>query len=172
VKPAVRPAGSRAGSPRPLARVLAATALALAALFSLLAPTLQARAAEQSASIGIVKTVRGEAWVIAAGMPTAASPGARLTQGSIVRTGAAGAIGMTLKDGTILALGPESELLLDDFQFAPASGALSLAIALVRGTLEFVSGAIARLRPEAVRIQTPSATLGVRGTRFLVKVEQ
>ena len=152
--------------------MLAATALALAAVFALLAPATQARAAEQGSSIGIVKTIRGEAWLIAAGAQTAAAPGARLTQGTIVRTGAAGAIGMTLKDGTILALGPDSELLLDGFQFAPASGALSLVIALVRGTLEFVSGTIARLRPEAVSIQTPSATLGVRGTRFLVKVEQ
>jgi hypothetical protein len=151
---------------------LAAAALALVAVIALLAPATQTRAAEQGASIGIVKAVRGEAWVIAAGTQVAAAPGARLTQGAIVRTGAAGAIGMTLKDGTILALGPESELLLDDFQFAPAGGALSLVIALVRGTLEFVSGAIARLRPEAVSIQTPSATLGVRGTRFLVKVEQ
>ncbi len=151
---------------------MATAVLALAAFFALLAPAVQARAGEPGASIGIVKTVRGEAWLVAEGTQAAAAPGTRLTRGAIVRTGATGAIGMTLKDGTILALGPESELLLDDFQYAPASGALSLVIALVRGTLEFVSGAIARLRPEAVSIQTPSATLGVRGTRFLVKVEQ
>lgn len=151
--------------------MLAGVALALAAFITLLGPSVPARAAEPGASIGIVKTVRGEAWVIVEGVQAAAAPGARLTRGCIVRTGAAGAMGMTLKDGTILALGPESELLLDDFEFAPASGALRLVIGLVRGTLEFVSGAIARLRPESVSIQTPSATLGVRGTRFLLKVE-
>jgi hypothetical protein len=145
---------------------------AIAALLALAAPAGRARAAEPVPSIGIVKTVKGEAWVIADGVQAAATPGTPLTKGCIVRTGPAGTIGMTLKDDTVLAMGPGSELLFDDFQFSPASGALGLVLGMVRGTLEYVSGAIARLRPESVSIQTPSATLGVRGTRFLLKVAE
>ena len=155
-----------------LARLAFVVLAALAALAALLAPASQAGASEESATIGVVKTVQGEAWVATQGVQAVATPGTRLTRGSVVRTGASGAIGMTLKDGTILALGADSELVLDDFRYAPASGAFGLVIGMVRGTLEFVSGAIARLRPESVRVQTPSATLGVRGTHFLVKVEQ
>ncbi len=146
--------------------------VALVALAALVSPAGQAGAAETSATIGVVKTVQGEAWVATQGVQAAATPGTRLTRGCVVRTGASGAIGMTLKDGTILALGADSELVLDDYQYAPASGAFGLVIGMVRGSLEFVSGAIARLRPESVRVQTPSATLGVRGTHFLVKVEE
>ena len=149
-----------------------AAAIAFAALLGLAALAAPARAAEPGQSIGIVKTVDGDAWVVADGDRTPATPGTPLVRGCVVRTGPTGAVGMMLKDNTVLAIGPNSELLLDDFRYAPASGALGLVIGMLRGTLEYVSGGIARLRPESVSIQTPSATLGVRGTRFLLKVDE
>jgi len=147
-------------------------ACALLVAFALIDAVL---AEDRTESIGLVKTVQGPAWVLGgtAGASAApAAPGTPLYVGSVLRTGPNGAIGASLKDNTLLSLGAESELALDDYRFQPARGALGLVARIKRGTLEFVSGTIARLRPEAVEVKTPTGTLGVRGTRFLVKVEE
>lgn len=145
-------------------------AVALALTLWALAPV-QARAAGNGGeSVGLVKTVRGEAWVESDGRSEAAVPGTRIHAASVIRTGGGdSAVGVALKDNTLISLGPGAELSVDEFRFAPASGALALVVRLARGSVEFVSGAIARLRPEAVIVNTPTASLGVRGTRFLVR---
>ncbi|HRD34461.1 MAG TPA: FecR family protein [Rhodocyclaceae bacterium] len=120
--------------------------------------------------IGFVKTVAGEVTVVGKRGTVAATPGVPLELGDIVRTRADGRVGLTLKDDTVLSLGPNSELSLTEFTYAPARGELGLGARLSSGTLQFISGVIARLKPESVSIATPNATIGVRGTRFVVKV--
>jgi hypothetical protein len=80
-------------------------------------------------------------------------------------------MGVVLRDDTKLSLGPESEIQISSFAFAPAEGRLALVAKFAHGVLAFVSGRIAKLSPDAVRIETPVAILGVRGTQFLAKVE-
>jgi hypothetical protein len=77
-----------------------------------------------------------------------------------------------LKDDSLLSLGPNSEVVVDQFLFTPAEGKLALVTRMVKGTAVFFSGVIAKLSPQSVRIETPNATIGVRGTRFLVKVDE
>jgi hypothetical protein len=77
-----------------------------------------------------------------------------------------------LKDDTSLSLGPNSVVVVDQFLFAPAEGKLSLVTRMVQGTAVYISGIIAKLSPQSVRLETPNATIGTRGTRFLVKVDE
>lgn len=128
-------------------------------------------AASQQDAIGFVKTVAGQVVITGKTGPVAASPGSPLELGDIIRTRDDGRIGLTLKDDTVLSLGPNSELSIDEFIYAPARDELSLGARLSNGTLHFISGVIARLKPESVSIMTPNATIGVRGTRFVVKAE-
>ena len=67
--------------------------------------------------------------------------------------------------------GPNSEMSIESFLFNPADKQLSFITRLIRGTFSFISGQIAKLAPKKVILQTPDATLGVRGTKFLVKVD-
>lgn len=127
--------------------------------------------ASTEAPIGFVKTVSGEVTVTGKTGLVMAAPGVALELGDIIRTRADGRTGITLKDDTVLSLGPNSELSLDEFTYAPARDELSLGARLNNGTLQFISGVIARLKPESVTISTPNATIGVRGTRFVVKAE-
>jgi len=122
--------------------------------------------------IGQVKTVGGTAWVVTGAANVPAAPGTPVYVGSVLRTGPKASLGVALRDNTLLSLGGESELALDEFRFAPARTSLGLVARIGRGTLEFVSGMIAKLRPESVQVKTPTGTLGVRGTRFLVKVDE
>lgn len=121
--------------------------------------------------VGHVKTVSGEASVVSDGQRIAAQPGTPLKLGDVIRTGSTGSLGMTLKDNTMLSLGPSTTFTLEEFLFAPAKGDLLLGGAIAAGSLHYVSGAIARLKPEAVKIKTPSGIIGVRGTRFVAVVK-
>lgn len=125
----------------------------------------------QSPPIGYVKTHAGTASVTSGTVTLEALPGLALRLGDTVRTGLDGRVGLTLLDNTVMSLGPNAELVLDEYVFRPGDSQLGLGVRLLRGTLQFISGAIAKLRPEAVKVRTLTGTIGVRGTRFVVRAE-
>jgi hypothetical protein len=127
--------------------------------------------AQEPAPAGRVKVVTGEAFIVRNGKPIPATPGQPIFASDNLRTGADGTIGVTLKDATRLSLGPASELRLERFVYAPESGGLALVIKFVRGAATYVSGRIAKLAPDAIRLETPGAIVGVRGTTLAIRVE-
>ena len=88
--------------------------------------------------------------------------------GDVIRTGAKGMAEILLRDDTRLVVGPSSYMTVDKFVF---SGAKADAISLnaVRGAFRFITGVSAK---KAYRIRTPSATIGVRGTRFDFSIDR
>jgi hypothetical protein len=122
------------------------------------------------APVGRVKTQAGEASIIRQGQTVPAKPGASLFEGDQVQTGADGSLGFIFKDNTIMTLGPSSEMVITEFLFVPAEEELSMVVRMLKGTATFLTGMIGKLSPEAVRIETPEATIGIRGTRFGVQV--
>lgn len=136
----------------------------------LLAPLAQAQAGDDA--IGYVKTVTGQALVITAGQSVKALPGTAVLLGSLLKTGRAASMGVTFKDDTVMSFGPETELTVDEYLYAPAQDRLKLGARLGKGTLNYLSGVIAKLKPDAVQIKTPTGIIGVRGTRFVVTVEE
>ncbi len=121
--------------------------------------------------IGYVKTVKGDAFVVKNGQPVKAVVGSTITPGSVLRTGAKASMGVTFKDNTVMSFGPDTELTVDEYVYAPNRGNLKLGASLSKGTLAYLSGAIAKIKPDAVSVKTPTGTIGVRGTHFVVKVE-
>lgn len=121
---------------------------------------------------GFIKTVKGAASIIRQGKPVLAAVGGRVFKDDTLRTGPDGSLGIIFLDDTVMSLGPTSEVALKDFEFSPAEGRLSLFVRISKGTAVFLTGIIARLAPKAVRFETPRANIGVRGTRFAVKVEE
>lgn len=143
-------------------------ALLVSALFFLLACATQSSALETV--IGSVRNVTGEAFLVRQGQNIPAQPGLQIMLNDILRTGPGGALGVILRDDTVMSLGPDSEFSLDEFAFAPLEDNLSLVGKMTRGTATFLTGKIGQMRPEAVKIKTPNGTIGVRGTQFLVQV--
>ncbi|GAB6390135.1 FecR family protein [Stutzerimonas marianensis] len=120
--------------------------------------------------VGYIMKVQGEASVTSRGQTIEARVGQAIIPGATLRTGPGGAMGVTLSDNTVMSFGPNSEFILDDYAFEPAREELRLSARITQGTLNFISGVIAKLKPEAVELKTPTGTIGVRGTHFLVKV--
>ena len=144
---------------------------ALLAAGVLSAAAAAATAQTAPAAVGYVKTVTGEAWVSTAGLRAKAAPGTPVMIGSQLKTLADASLGVTFKDNTVMSFGPDTELTVDEYLYAPAQGQLRLGTSLVKGSLNYVSGVIAKLKPEAVTVKTPTGIIGVRGTQFVAKVE-
>jgi len=121
--------------------------------------------------IGKTKTSTGNVSVIRDGRQIPVSIGDRLFRKDIIRTGAASTVGIMFDDNTILSLGPDSEIVIDQYVFAPEKGMFSMIARMVRGTASYLSGIIGHQSPESVKFLTPEATIGIRGTHFLVKVD-
>jgi hypothetical protein len=121
--------------------------------------------------VGQVKNVTGSAVVVRGGEEMRVIPGLDLQESDSLRTGTDGSLGLTLRDGTRVSMGPDTRLHLASYAFAPAEKQLALSLRLLRGTLAYISGRIAKLAPAAVTIETPTAIIGVRGTHLLVSAE-
>jgi hypothetical protein len=115
--------------------------------------------------------VTGEAWVISSGQRVKAQAGTSVFLGSQLKTAKASSLGVTFKDNTLMSFGPDTELTVEEYLFAPAKGQYKLGARMDKGSLNYLSGVIAKLKPEAVTVKTPTGTIGVRGTQFLVTVQ-
>jgi hypothetical protein len=132
--------------------------------------SLSVNAAE--APVGTIKITKGAASIIREDKAIPAKIGEKVFVKDALKTGPDGSLGMTFKDDTLLSIGPNSEVLIDEFLFSPAENKLSIVTKLFRGTAAYLTGTIGKLSPESVRFETPVANVGIRGTKFAVKIEE
>jgi hypothetical protein len=147
--------------------LLAAMTIPLAMALILAAST---PALAQPVPAGRVKVVSGAAFIVREKVAAPARVGDLVYETDALTTGPDGKIGVTLKDETRISLGPGTEVRLDRFVYAPANSQFAFVLNVVRGLAAYVSGRIAKLSPDAVRLVTPSAIVGVRGTRLGIRV--
>ena len=124
--------------------------------------------AEADGTIGMVRNSAGSTTVLRGGNVLPATTGTRLHVGDTLGTGPDGSLGVLLRDNSSLSIGPSSSLVLRDFLFSPSEGKFGLLVRLSRGTMAYLSGLIGKLAPEKARFETPTATIGIRGTHFAV----
>lgn len=101
-----------------------------------------------------------------------ADAGTRLYVSDRIVSGADSSAGIVFKDGTVLTVGPSADILLRDYTFEPKREKYEFFVYLARGAALYASGMMGRLSPETVKVATPIATIGVRGTRFIVDAGQ
>ena len=125
-----------------------------------------------SPKIATVQKVSGTAMVVRQGQTISATVGLEIWESDTLRTGPNGSMGVVFNDDTLLSLGPGSVLVVDKFMFAPRQGKFSIVLRMIKGTAVYLSGLISRLAPESAYFETPTASIGIRGTKFVVKVEE
>jgi len=145
--------------------------LSLATLFILLCTVGKTSLVYASPTIATVQKVVGTASVLRQGQTISATVGLEIWENDTLRTGSDGSIGVIFNDDTLLSLGPESTLVIDRFLFAPREGKFSIALRMIKGTAAYLSGLIAKLAPDSAHFETPTASIGIRGTKFVVRVE-
>ena len=122
------------------------------------------------AEIGRIKNVTTDVQVIRGDRTITARPGLRLEVGDVIATGRRARVGITLSDDTRMAVGPGSRITLNEYEYDRRRQTGRSVTSVNRGTLGVTSGNITRTGRDRMRIRTPTSTLGVRGTTFVVEV--
>ena len=125
-----------------------------------------------AAEIGQIKVSKGQVSIEREGRTVHVAVGVRLQTADVIRTGADGSVGITMDDDSLLSAGPNSVLSLDHYAFDPTTRQGRFDASLNRGTLAVISGRIAKQAPDSMTVRTPSTILGVRGTEFVVSVNE
>jgi len=123
-------------------------------------------------AIGQIKTLAGDVAIIRDNVKSPAKAGDLLEKADTLMTGTDGRVGITFIDNSRFSLGPNSQIALEKFTFNPTTQEGEFLTKVDRGTLAVISGHIAHNAPAAMQVQTRTTILGVRGTHFLVQVEE
>lgn len=125
-----------------------------------------------AADIGQVKVSKGAVQIERAGTKQPARVGMGIQASDVVVTGADGSAGITFTDNSLVSVGPNSVFSIDKYSFDSTTHAGQFEGSLSKGKLAAVSGKMVKQSPESMKIRTPSAVMGVRGTEFVVQVDE
>ena len=141
-------------------------ALLVAAVLSVMAiPAL-------AADVGLVKVSKGNVQIERNGAKVAAPVGASVQASDVIMTGADGSAGITFTDNSLVSVGPNTVFATDKYRFDSTTHAGEFEGSLKKGRLAAISGKMVKASPESMKIRTPSAIMGVRGTEFVVQVDE
>lgn len=150
----------------------AALCVALLASAGVSAQNARGAATLEAQRAGILKDIRGNVRLLGSdGVSRPAHAGEALAPIDRIETEADGAASVVLRDGTTLVVGPSSRLDLKEFHFDSTTRDGGLLVSLLRGSLRMITGLIGKSHPDAVRVETPTATIGIRGTDFIVQAD-
>jgi tetratricopeptide (TPR) repeat protein len=121
-----------------------------------------------SGSVTIERTAAVAVMVNLAGPRGEARVGDQVYQGDIVETASDGTIGIRFLDGTSFNLSKNARIELNDFVYSPKASGNSTLLTLQKGTLTFIAGAVAKIGD--MKVETPVATMGIRGTAPRVEI--
>jgi len=123
------------------------------------------------AEIGSVADVTGTAVIKRGSSTIPVAKGTTVEMNDRVET-KNGVVNIKFKDDTTVKVTESSALVIDDFVYDPKTGAGKLGMKAAAGTVRYVSGNIAHNNPNAVNIKTPTAAIAVRGTDFVMSVDE
>ena len=123
-----------------------------------------------SSPVGSVKTIEGSVTILRDNVAITATLGQQIFCRDTVKTDKNSRVGIVLRDDTTLSLGGQSTLKLKDYVFQPKDKEFSLIVKMIKGTFVYLSGVMGKLAPDAIRLETPDSTIGIRGTRLLIQV--
>src|SRR5580698_6856773 len=127
----------------------------------------QAQATPPPDAIGKIEKVVGDVSVVRNGVTVALHVGDAVYKSDVIQTGTASSVGISFPDGTALNLIANTRMALNDYSYTPTSNSNDALFTLVEGTFAFVAGKVAHTGD--MKINTPVATMGIRGTTGMVQ---
>ncbi|MDX3971340.1 MAG: VCBS domain-containing protein [Bradyrhizobium sp.] len=118
--------------------------------------------------IGHVTKLSGSATAIRNGVSVILNNGDNVEKGDVVSTGADSTLGITFIDGTVFGLSSNARMVLNEMVYDPNGSSNSSLLSLVAGTITFVAGETAKHGD--MKVDTPVATMGIRGTAVLTQI--
>ncbi|MBV8697702.1 MAG: FecR domain-containing protein, partial [Bradyrhizobium sp.] len=119
--------------------------------------------------IGHVTKLAGNATVVRNGVSIILHMGDNVEKGDVLQSGSDSTVGVTFMDGTVFGLSSNARMVLNEMIYDPNGSSNSTLFSLVAGTISFVAGETAKHGD--MKIDTPVATMGIRGTAVLVEID-
>ncbi|UFZ01661.1 VCBS domain-containing protein [Bradyrhizobium ontarionense] len=119
--------------------------------------------------IGHVTKLQGTATAVRNGVSILLHQGDNVEKGDVVQSGSDSTLGITFIDGTVFGLSSNARMVLNEMVYDPNGSNNSSLISLVAGTISFVAGETAKHGD--MKVDTPVATMGIRGTAVLVEID-
>ena len=142
--------------------------LVLLIFFSLLLPG----AGFASNLAGKVEDITGSAWARMGEEPRRLlEEGSPFYVSDKITTDSDARLQLRFEDGTRFFVGPDAELAVEEFIYNSAGQENSFSSRILKGSFRFITGLIAREKPEAMEVNTSVATIGVRGTHVIGEAE-
>ncbi|MGZ5049236.1 MAG: FecR family protein [Usitatibacter sp.] len=137
---------------------------------AIMAAVLAAAIPAMAADVGQIKVSRGNVQIQRGAEKLTGSVGSGVQASDVVVTGADGYAGITFTDNSLVSVGPGSVFAIDKYAFDTTTHQGEFEGNLRQGRLAAISGKMVKQSPESMKIRTPSAIMGVRGTEFVVQV--
>lgn len=121
--------------------------------------------------VAFFKNIKGDLAVIRNQSEMTPQVGGHIFKSDVIVSGANTTCGIAFKDGTLLTIGASSEVEISQYVFEPQEEKYDFSLYLKKGSAIYSSGKLGKLSPESIKVNTPKAAIGVRGTRFIVKAD-
>lgn len=144
--------------------------ISLLTLFLLTAPSHKLMAKENSA--GKIFKLEGTAFIIREGKTLNARTDAELFSSDEIKTGPNSLVELLMLDGSSIHLGSKTTFELTQYKFNLTESQSSFLGKMAKGVFVYISGAISKLNPDAIKFETPEGTIGIRGTKLVAIIKE
>jgi Ca2+-binding RTX toxin-like protein len=121
---------------------------------------------------GTIDSLKGTVSAVRGGAEVQLGAGDPIFEGDVLVTGADAAVGIIFADDSTMSMGGDARIAIDEMVYNADAGSGSQLFDIVQGAFVFASGQIGKNNPEDVQVRTPVATIGIRGTKYAVNVDQ
>lgn len=124
----------------------------------------QNNAAVHGEKIGVAASVSGTVFSGAGKTRRTIRSGSDIFLNERIRTGKTGSLQIMLLDETVFTLGPDSDMVMDEFVYNPANNDGRVYANVAKGVFRFITGKIARKDPAKMNVKITAGNIGIRGT--------
>lgn len=118
------------------------------------------------ANIGTVSLVEGKATILRNGQTLGANIGDKIENKDVISTQVNSKIKITFIDNTIVTIGKESSLNIEEYIFNTSTKEAKTELNVLKGAFHTITGEIGKVNPDKFKLKTKSASIGIRGTEF------
>ncbi|WP_294966938.1 FecR family protein [Sulfurimonas sp.] len=120
--------------------------------------------------VALVKKAKGQSHIVRQSKEINIVVGTQLQEKDIIITESKSSVGLIFKDNTRISVGPNSKLEIEQYLFEPAENKEGFVTNLSKGSMECITGLISKVNPSAFKVKVKTATMGIRGTHFIINV--
>lgn len=124
--------------------------------------------ADESERVGLAETITGLVEVLHVdGTRENLTAGGAIFAGDIIETSNNGNVGIIFEDESVMSMGPGGHLTMDELVYDPDGPGGNMIVSIAEGVFSYISGTIAKTDPNAMVINTPTSSIGIRGTQVV-----